>query len=415
MVTSSRSSKDSAASPPVSRKPRARDLGIPFSGKPGPLNAITDVEGVAVGYSTLWRGDGTLVVGEGPVRTGVTAILFRAPEDHRPCFGSAFALNGAGEVTGLTWLAERGVFDGPMLITNTHSVGVVRDAAIQWMRRQGWEFDWTVPIVGETYDGHFNDINGGHIAPSHVFEALDGARGGPIEEGNVGGGAGMMSYEYKGGTGTASRRLADEDGGYTVGVLVQSNYGLRRQLRIAGLKIGEVLQDDLPHFSDEEAVPLAIRNRVPHWTKTTERSAGVGGQGGAIDGSIIVTIATDAPLLPHQLNRLAKRPALAIGRLGGVGSATSGDIFVAVSTANADVLEAKGEAAAPSDAKIHPNLALTPLFEAVIDATEEAILNALVAGESAKGAHGLQIPRLPHDRVQHHLSRHGLLRREHEQ
>ncbi len=390
-------------------KPRARDIGIPFSGTPGPLNCITDVPGLTVGYSTLWRGEGPLIVGEGPVRTGVTAILFRPPEDCVPCFGGSFALNGAGEVTGLTWLAERGLFDGPILITNTHSVGTVRDAAVQWMRRRGWLFDWTAPIVGETYDGHFNDINGGHVRPEHVFEALDAAGGGRIAEGNVGGGAGMMSYEYKGGTGTASRKLEDEDGGYSVGVLVQSNYGLRRQLRIAGLKIGESLLDDLPHFAEEKRLPRGIRDQFPRWLRDKKTQIADRASGTSADGSIIVIVATDAPLLPHQLNRLAKRPSLAIGRLGGIGAATSGDIFVAGSTANANVSEAKGYLSASVDAKAHPNLALTALFEAVVDATEEAILNAMVASEAACGAHGLNIPRLPHDRVRNHLIKHGLM------
>jgi D-aminopeptidase len=375
---------------------RARDLGIPFSGAPGSCNAITDVPNLEVGYVTLWSGNGPLRVGEGPVRTGVTAILPRGRSDVRPCFGGWFCLNGAGEMTGLTWLEERGLCEGPILITNTHSVGIVRDSAIRWMRREKWQFDWTVPIVGETYDGHFNDIDGQHIKASHVFDALDMARGGPLAEGNVGGGAGMMTYEYKGGTGTSSRRLADDDGAYTVGVLVQSNYGARQQLRIGGIPIGASLGDDMPRCLDPTPSSDFRRPQAP-WH----------GRG---DGSIIVIVATNAPLLPHQLKRIAKRPALAIARLGGVGAAASGDIFLAISTANADVGERPRERLEPYELKMHPNLALTALFEATIDATEEAILNALVVAEPAEGANRLHVPRLPHARIQEFLHAHGLLR-----
>src|SRR5579883_1768377 len=227
---------------------RARDLGIPLSGTTGACNAITDVPGIEVGYATLWSGRGLIAVGHGPVRTGVTAILPRGRGDARPCFGGSFALNAAGEMTGLLWLEERGFFEGPILITNTHAVGVTRDAAVQWMRLRGWPrlVGFNVPIVGETYDGFFNDIDGGHVAPEHVFQALDSARGGGLAEGNVGGGTGMMSYWFKGGTGTASRRLSQQEGGYTVGVLVQSNYGRREQLRIGGIPVGMALADDLP-------------------------------------------------------------------------------------------------------------------------------------------------------------------------
>lgn len=376
---------------------RARDLGIPLSGDPGANNAITDVPGVEVGYSTLWTGSGALKVGEGPVRTGVTAILPRGRSDTRPCFGGSFALNAAGELTGLAYLEERGLFDGPILITNTHSVGTVRDAAIQWMRRRQWPFDWTLPIVGETYDGLFNDIDGDHIRSQHVLEALDSARAGPVSEGNVGGGAGMMTYWYKGGTGSASRCLAQKAGAYTVGVLVQSNYGTREQLRIGGIPMGRHLADDLPRYLEPGILPAALRERRSGWCQPG-------------DGSIIVVIATDAPLLPHQLKRIAKRPALAIGRLGGVGAATSGDIFIAISTANAEVSEAAGELSAPSSIQLHPNLALTALFEATIDATEEAILNAMVAADAAEGANRLHVPRLPHSRVQDKLRAHDLLR-----
>lgn len=376
-------------------QPRARDLGIPLSGTPGRLNAITDVPGLEVGYTTLWAGSGPLLLGEGPIRTGVTAILPRGRADPRPCFGGSFALNAAGELTGCSWLEERGLCEGPILITNTHSVGVVRDAAIQWMRRQQWPFEWTIPIVGETYDGLFNDINGCHVKSLHAFDAINGASGGTIAEGNVGGGTGMITYEYKGGTGTSSRRLSTRDGAYTVGVLVQSNYGERRHLRIGGLRMGDRFTDDLPRFLEPSLISEDIRTLRPTWCKSG-------------DGSIIVIVATDAPLLPHQLNRIAKRPALALGRLGAVGGATSGDIFLALSTVDPG-LEARGSVCAPTTVNMHPNLGMTPLFEATIDATEEAILNALVSGESAEGANRLHVSRLPHARVQEQLRAHHLL------
>lgn len=385
---------------------RARDLGIPLSGDPGQWNAITDVPGVEVGYTTLWHGSGPLKIGEGPVRTGVTAVLPRGRSDARPCFGGSFALNAAGELTGLAWLEERGHFEGPILLTNTHSLGVARDAAIQWMRLREWPrlVDFAIPIVGETYDGSFNDIDGEHIKPAHVFLALDEARGGPIAEGNVGGGAGMMSYEYKGGTGTASRRLPQNDGDYTVGVLVQSNYGARRHLQVCGIPIGQVLKDDLPRYLDPGILQEQMKVRRPTWCPAE-----------AAEGSIIVIVATNAPLLPHQLRRLAKRPALGMARLGAVGAALSGDIFLAFSTANPDIGERMGPFAASSelaayDIKMHPNLSLTPIFEAAIEATEEAILNALIAAEPGEGANRLYIPRLPHERLRESLRAHNLLK-----
>jgi D-aminopeptidase len=385
---------------------RARDLGIPFSGVPGTWNAITDVPGIEVGFTTLWSGAGALTVGQGPVRTGVTAILPRGRSDARPCFGGSFALNAGGELTGLNWLEERGSFEGPVLITNTHSLGVVRDSAIQWMRQRSWPrlIEYVIPIVGETYDGFFNDIDGGHIQPRHAFQALDAARGGPVSEGNVGGGAGMISYSYKGGTGTSSRRLAEQAGGYTIGVLVQSNYGARRHLRIGGIPMGDALAEELPRYLDPGILPDELRKKRPSWCNSE-----------VSEGSIIVVVATDAPLLPHQLKRLAKRPALGMARVGGVGTTLSGDIFLAFSTANADIGERVGEFpdpcdVGPSNVWMHPNLALTALFEATVDATEEAILNALVAGEAAEGANRLYVPRLPHVRVREVLRAHNLLR-----
>lgn len=386
---------------------RSRDLGIPFSGKPGPLNAITDVAGVAVGYETLWHGEGRLEQGKGPVRTGVTAVHPRGIINNSPCFAASFALNAAGEMTGLTWLEERGLYDGPILITNSHSVGTVADAAIRWMRARDREFSWAAPIVAETYDGSFNDMDGGHVRAEHAFAALDGAIAAALPaEGNVGGGAGMSTYEYKGGTGTASRKTAEEFGGYTVGVLVQSNYGERRHLRIGGIKMGDALADDLPRFLDANLITDELRYKHPRWLSSRGDRNLNGTRPG--DGSIIVVVATDAPLLPHQLRRIAKRPALAIGRLGGVGAAGSGDIFIAFSTANSSLTE-KASIGNPSVIEHYANLALTPLFEATIDATEEAIVNAMVAADGAEGVNRLYIPRLPHALVQELLARHNLL------
>jgi len=290
-------------------------------------------------------------------------------------------------------MEESGLCEGPILITNTHSVGVARDAAIQWMRGQNWPFEWTIPVVGETYDGVLNDIDGHHVRPEHVFAALNSALGGPVAEGNVGGGTGMITYWYKGGTGTASRRLEEEQGGYTVGALVQSNYGTRQQLRIAGIPVGARLSHDLPRFLEPALLSPDLQARYKKWCAPG-------------DGSIIVVVATDAPLLPHQLKRLAKRPALAIGRLGGVGATSSGDIFVAVSTANAGI---HANSAAARQVEMLPNSELTPLFEATIDATEEAILNALVAGTPVEGANRLYVPSLPHSEVQDILREHRLL------
>ncbi|ALJ14010.1 DmpA family aminopeptidase [Sphingopyxis macrogoltabida] len=381
---------------------RARDHGIPFSGVPGPLNAITDVPGVEVGYTTLWEGEGRLEVGKGPVRTGVTAILPRGRDSLSPCFGAWASLNHAGEMTGTIWLDERGLVEGPVLITNTHQVGVVRDAAISWVRRRGNDTVFLVPVVAETFDGLLHDIDGGHIRPDHVFAALDGARSGPIAEGSVGGGTGMMTFEYKAGTGTASRVLPAEQGGYTVGVLVQSNFGARHSLRLGGVKVGERLLDDKPRPLDPDLIPPEHAGLYARWLGTdddtrqpTPNEAG--------DGSIIVVVATDAPLLPHQLKRVAKRPALGIGRLGGVGTALSGDIFLALSTANGGV----SETGDPQPIDHFPNLNLSPMFEAVIDATEEAIVNAMVAAEAMEGANRFYVPALPVERVCAILKEHG--------
>ena len=362
-------------------KPRARTLGIPFEGIPGPLDAITDVAGVEVGYTTLIRGEGPLKVGEGPVRTGVTAILPRGKQDtlDHPVFAGGFSLNGNGEMTGMAWVEEGGFLEGPVLLTNTHSVGTVRDAAIKWRVRHGAPdasgYWWSLPVVAETYDGFLNDVNGFHVTDEHVFHAIDSAKDGPVAEGSVGGGTGMISYEFKGGTGTASRRLTQKQGGYTVGVLVQANCGLRRQLTIAGVPVGTELK--MPSLREEDM------------------------------GSIIIVVATDAPLLPHQLKRLARRASMGLARTGSVSGNGSGDIFLAFSTANF------GAAAAEGVPKLDmlPNDRISPVFDAVVQATEEAIINALVSNETMTGQGGHTIPALPHEDVRRLLEQHGRLQR----
>lgn len=347
-------------------KARARDLGIPFDGTPGRWNAITDVAGVEVGHKTLIQGSGKLVVGQGPVRTGVTVILPRGKNSGDPVFAGWFSLNGNGEMTGTTWVEESGFLEGPVAITNTHSVGVVRDAVIAWQLRRGFLHQaFALPVVAETYDGYLNDINGFHVKPEHVFEALETAASGPVAEGNVGGGTGMNCFEFKGGIGTASRRL---EAGFTVGALVQANFGRRHQLRIAGVPVGREL--------DCEKWP-------PCWSRPPR------------EGSIIIVIATDAPLLPHQLKRLARRASLGLARTGSISGNGSGDIFLAFSTANAGAATRSGEA----KLAMLGNAALDPIFEAVVESTEEAILNAMVAAETMVGRDGNRSIALPHEEV----------------
>ncbi len=355
----------------VAAKPRARDLGVPFDGTPGALNAITDVAGVEVGQTTIIRGEGKLVVGEGPVRTGVTVIFPRGKTNHASVFGGWFALNGNGEMTGTAWLDEAGILDGPIGLTNTHSVGLVRDTIIQWQvkRANKPEIWWSLPVVAETWDGWLNDLNGFHVKPEHVLAALDGAKGGPVDEGGVGGGTGMICHEFKGGIGTASRVAH----GQTVGVLVQANYGLRRQLRIAGVPVGQEIPEGA--FRPDE------------------------------DGSIIVVIATDAPLLPHQLKRLARRASLALGRMGSISGDGSGDIFVAFSTANTVPVE-PGK---PGTVQLMNTEDLGPVFTGVVEATEEAIVNALVAAEDMTGRDDHVIKALPHDKLREILKKYGRL------
>ena len=372
-----------------SSRPRARDLGVPFPGAPGPLNALTDVAGVEVGYATLIEGEGTLEVGRGPVRTGVTAILPRGRQSADPVFAGWFSLNGNGEMTGTAWVEESGFLEGPVMITNTHSVGTVRDAVIEWQAGRGGFFqDFSLPVVAETYDGYLNDINGFHVRKEHAFQALDSAAPGAVEEGNVGGGAGMICYEFKGGTGTASRKLTAHEGGYVVGVLLQANHGQRSQLQVAG-------------------VPAGLE--IPEHAPFTGGSVG-SGAGGAVtpdeQGSIIVVVATDAPLLPHQLKRLARRAALGLARTGAIAGNGSGDIFLAFSTANPGVASRAGEV---TQARVLSNERMTPLFGATAAATEEAIVNALIAAETMTGINGRTVHALPHGRLREVLGKYNRL------
>jgi L-aminopeptidase/D-esterase-like protein len=359
-------------------KPRARDLGIPFDGTPGQHNAITDVQGVEVGYTTLISGSGTLKVGEGPVRTGVTAVLPRGKKVFGgPVFAGWYSLNGNGEMTGTTWVEESGFLEGPVMITNTHSVGVVRDAVIQWRVQQGHDAAgstwWGLPVVAETYDGELNDINGFHVKPEHVFHAIDSAAAGAIAEGNVGGGTGMICNGFKGGTGTASRKLDAKVGGYTVGALVQCNYGRQEQLRIAGIPVGRELPPGIVRDKDQ--------------------------------GSIIVVVATDAPLLPNQLKRLARRVPLGLGRDGSYSGNGSGDIFIAFSTANSGAWDPKGV----KQVAMLPNDEMEPLFLATVQCVEEAVINAMIAAETMTGINDFTVRAIPHRELQEVLRKYNRL------
>jgi len=357
--------------------PRARDLGVPFDGTPGPFNAITDVKGVEVGHTTLISGSGPLKVGVGPVRTGVTAVLPRGHNFTDSVFAGWFTLNGNGEMTGTTWVEDSGFLDGPVMITNTHSVGVVRDAVIAWRVKNAPPDDegywWSLPVVAETWDGDLNDVNGFHVKPEHVFHALDTAKGGPVEEGSVGGGTGMICNEFKGGIGTSSRVLDPKYGGYTVGVLVQCNYGMRSQMRIAGVPVGREIGDHTVRNDDV--------------------------------GSIIVVVATDAPLIPTQLKRVARRVSLGLGRDGSFSGDGSGDIFIAFSTANSGANRIKGV----RQLEMLPNQQLNPVFLATVQATEEAIVNAMVAAKTMKGINDREVVGLPHDRLREVLKKYNRL------
>ena len=370
------------ATPPV--KPRARDLGVPFDGTPGPLNAITDVSGVTVGHTTLISGEGKLQVGKGPVRTGVTAVLPRGKDSmNNPVFAGWWSLNGNGEMTGTTWVEESGFLEGPVMITNTHSVGVVRDAVIQWRVAHGQPdptgYWWSLPVVAETWDGWLNDINGFHVKPEHAFHAIDSAASGPVQEGNVGGGMGMVCNEFKGGIGTSSRKIETKLRAFTVGVLVQCNYGSRKHLRIAGVPVGREIPEDPAYAS-------ASFNELDR-------------------GSIIVVVATDAPLLAHQLKRLARRVSLGLGRDGSISGNGSGDIFIAFSTAN--------PGAAGTDDVVNlqmlPNDQIEPVFAATVQATEEAVINAMVAAETMTGIENHKVIALPHEKLREVLKKYNRL------
>jgi L-aminopeptidase/D-esterase-like protein len=388
------------------QRPRGRDLGIPFPGPPGPLNAITDVAGIAVGHVTLIEGEGKLVPGKGPIRTGVTAILPRPRGNWDPVFAATFNLNGNGDMTGINWIKESGFLEGPILLTGTHSVGTVRDAAIQWQLKNGRDFVFTYPIVAETFDG-LNDANGEHVKAVHALQALDLAKPGAFEEGAVGGGTGMVCNGFKGGIGTSSRRFPTPEGTgtYTLGVLVQCNYG--GDLRILGVPIRSEITD----LGQCTVLPQPLTRA---WTRGTPECAGRGGAQGpyvaANDdggrGSIIVIVATDVPLLPHQLERLTKRVSMGLGRLGSFAGNGSGDLFLAFSTAN--------PGAARSDANasltMMPNDRMNLLFQATIDATEEAVVNAMLAAQTMTGADGIRVFGLPGDRVVAALKKYGRMK-----
>ena len=358
------------------QKPRARDLGVPFVGTTGDFNAITDVKGVEVGYSTIISGKGENIVGKGPIRTGVTAIFPRGKaEKFSPVYANWYSLNGNGEMTGTTWVTESGFLETPVMITNTNSVGEVRQAVLKWYVDTDWyngeNWWYTYPVVAETYDGFLNDIYGFHVKEEHVLEAIENSSGGSIAEGNVGGGTGMMCLGFKGGTGTSSRVFKIKDTTYTVGALVQSNFGAKRNLSIAGVPVGVELKDTLNYKFN---APPASR-----------RQEG--------DGSIIVIVATDVPLLPHQLKRIAQRIPLGVGIVGGRGSNGSGDIFLAFSTANKNAFNRDETTTVRSMS----NDQLLPVFEATVQAVEEAIINAMVAAETMEGINGNKAYALPHD------------------
>lgn len=363
---------------------RARELGVPFDGKTGALNAITDVAGVEVGHQTIIRGEGKLNVGQGPVRTGVTAILPRG-KTYDPVFAGWYSLNGNGEMTGTTWVEESGFLEGPVMITNTHSVGVVRDAVIQWQYKNQFfkplpgapNVFWALPVVAETYDGVLNDINGHHVTREDTFKALDATKSGPVAEGSVGGGTGMICHAFKCGIGTASRVVSTPSGEFTVGVLLQANYGTRSTLTVAGVPMGKEIPDLMP------GDPAAAEG----------------------NGSIIVVVATDAPLMPHQLKRLARRVPMGIARMGGYGSNGSGDIFIAFSTAN----ESAADREAKQNLDMLPNDQMSGLFLATMQATEEAITNALVAGRTMRGVNDFPVYGIPHDRLKAALRKYNRL------
>ena len=379
---------------------RARDLGIPLEGDPGPLDAVTDVPGVTVGHTTIIRGSGRLRVGIGPVRTGVTAIFPRGKDDLTPVYAGIFSLNGNGEMTGSAWIEDYGLLVYPIAITNTNSVGTVRDALIEWGRtRLSDPSICCLPVVAETWDGDLNDIFGFHVKKENVFAALAAAASGPVAEGNVGGGTGMICLGFKGGIGTASRQIkVGGHGGYTVGVLVQCNFGERRLLRIAGVPAGQEITEPKDCYDSPE--PLDSTRELERCPKGT-----VGADRG--HSSIIVVIATDAPLIPSQLQQVARRAALGIGRMGGIASTGSGDLFIAFSTAKIGRADSAGVVSVP----MLSTLLIDPVYEATVQGTEEAIINAMLAARTMKGADDYVVPALPHDRLRQILAAHNRLRR----
>ncbi len=356
---------------------RARDLHVPFDGTPGPLNAITDVPGITVGHTTLISGQGKLQQGKGPIRTGVTAILPRGTNE-APVFAGYYSQNGNGEMTGMAWVEESGFATSPLMITNTHSVGLVRDTVIKWQLSEAEKAHrpmqpWSLPIVAETWDGFLNDINGFHVQEQHVFAALTAAKTGPVQEGAVGGGTGMICYGFKGGIGTSSRKLPDAAGGYTIGVLVQCNCGRRPQLLIAGVPVGKEIPGQVPYAANFSPVGPEL-------------------------GSIIIIVATDAPLLPSELKRLARRATMGLARTGSVSGNGSGDLFLAFSTAN-ETAGAPNATNPVRDVKMLANEAMDPLFEATVEATEESIVNAMVAADTMTGIDGRTVIGLPRDQL----------------
>ena len=371
--------------------PNARALGIRLQGEPGPNNAITDVTGVEVGHTTIIEGQGRLIVGQGPIRTGVTAILPRGRESGDSTFAAWFSLNGNGEMTGTTWIEHSWLLEGPILITNTHSVGVVRDAVIAWQRDRDPSFLWALPVVAETYDGSLNDINGFHVTAEHTFAALDGASSGPVEQGAFGGGTGMRCHGFKGGIGSSSRRVGD----YTIGILVQCNQGSRSDLRISGVPVGEMLPEPSACYADR-SIPAELRRSGVRWCDDGEDAAGKMEPIPEGTGSIIIVLATDAPLLPTQIKRLVTRTTMGLARIGGMGYNGSGDIFIGFTTANRT---AAAERATVVGLEMLPNDRLNPFISASVHATEEAILNAMLAAETLTGINGYTVPALPHDRL----------------
>ena len=367
-----------------SQKPRARDIGVQFEGTPGRFNAITDVKGVEVGHSTIIIGSGKNEIGKGPVRTGVTAIFPRGKK-FNPVYANWYSLNGNGEMTGTTWVTESGFLETPIMITNTNSVGVVRDAVLKWFVDTNWYGDdqwwYTYPVVGETYDGFLNDIYGFHVQEKHVYEAIENAKSGPVVEGNIGGGTGMLTLGFKGGIGTSSRKVKINNKTYTLGAIVQSNFGSKRNLTISGVPIGKELKDTL--------------NLVFNAPPANKRQEG--------DGSIIVIVATDAPLFPHQLKRIAHRIPLGIGAVGGRGSNGSGDIFLAFSTANPKAFNRKNS----GSVKTFPNDKISPLFEATVQVVEESIVNAMIAAETMEGINNNKAYALPHGKLMEILKKYN--------